>query len=480
MRDPQSLLEALATQSYDPVERLEEALDRIKRLEPEVNAFITLEDPEKLRRLAEESHRRIKQGKARRLEGVLVAVKDNISTDWLPTTAGSRMLECYKPPYNAHVVGKLLEEGAIIVGKTNMDEFAMGSTGEFSAFGPTKNPWDTRRVPGGSSSGSGAALAYKAVDLALGSDTGGSIRLPGAYTATVGLKPTYGAVSRRGLIPYANSLEQIGPMARSVRDLALLYSVIAGPDPLDATSLESKPPDPTSLSMIDPRRLKLCIVREVLEASSKHVAREFERVIERLESEGVGVETVSLRLQEYVLPTYYIIAMAEAASNLARYDGGLYNCPGIREPGWERQNIAARSRLFGAEVRKRIAMGVFVLSEGYRDEYYVLATRVRRLVRDEVLRLTRECLVATPTSPVTPPLLGERLRDPLSLYALDLATVTANLAGVPALQIPIALTSEGPVGLQLMARPWGEETLFETGLLVEEVTGLAGVAAGEG
>ncbi|MCE4618502.1 MAG: Asp-tRNA(Asn)/Glu-tRNA(Gln) amidotransferase subunit GatA [Desulfurococcales archaeon] len=472
-----TIYQQLQTGDYDPVEAFEKAWERITRHEKTVNAFITIDDYNKLRVKAEEASKRIRSGEAGLLEGVLVAVKDNISTSWLPTTAGSRMLSCYQPPYNAYVVERLLEAGAIIVGKTNMDEFAMGSTGEFSAFGPTRNPWDLERVPGGSSSGSGAALAYRAVDLALGSDTGGSIRLPGAYTATVGLKPTYGAVSRRGLIPYANSLEQIGPMARSVIDTALLYKVISGYDPLDATSIKGPGIELERLQPADPSKLKICVIKEVLEASQKQVVAAFTRVIEKLEANGADVNYVSLKSQRYVLPTYYIIAMAEAASNLARYDGGIYNCGSLKMPTWEEQNIRVRSMLFGREVKRRIAMGVFVLSEGYRDEYYVLATRVRRMVRDEVLGLTRDCIIASPTSPVPPPKLGERISDPLSLYALDLATVTANLAGVPALQLPIATTSEGPVGIQLMARPWGEEDLFNTGLLIEEITGLRGVYA---
>lgn len=473
----QPIYEILRASEYDPVEAFESAWERVSKHEEEINAFITLDDYSRLRSKAEESLNRIRKGEARILEGVLVGVKDNISTNWLPTTAGSKMLSCYKPPFNAHVVDRLLDAGAIIVGKTNMDEFAMGSTGEFSAFGPTRNPWDPQRVPGGSSSGSGAALAYRAVDMALGSDTGGSIRLPGAYTATVGLKPTYGSVSRRGLIPYANSLEQIGPMARTVLDVALLYNVISGHDPLDATSIKEDNRQLEDIKPVEPRRLNICIVEEVVGSTDKKVAGEFYNIIDELEGEGASISSVSLKWQKYVLPAYYTIAMAEAASNLARYDGGLYNCGKQRMLSWEEQNRRVRTSLFGREVKRRIAMGVFVLSEGYRDEYYVQATRVRRLVRDEILALTRKCIIAIPTSPVPPPKIGERIGDPISLYALDLATVTANLAGIPALQLPVSITGEGPVGLQVMAGPWKEIELFRTGLLIEEITGLRGVYA---
>ena len=476
MKKRGSLAQQLASGVYNPVERLEEALYLISRLEEEVNAFITLLPEERLREEAREAQRRILEGKARPLEGVLVAVKDNISVRGLRATAGSKMLSCYKPPYNAHVVERLVDAGAIIVGKTNMDEFAMGSTGEYSAYGPTRNPWDMGRVPGGSSSGSAAALAYAAVDLALGSDTGGSIRLPAAFTATVGLKPTYGAVSRRGLIPYANSLEQIGPMARSVRDLALLYSVIAGRDPLDATSIDYQPPDPYTLEPRDPEAVRLCVPEEIIDASEAPVKAAFEGLLSRLEAQGATIEYFRAPWTSLVLPAYYTIAMAEAASNLARYDGSLYPCHDSRARTWEELNVEARTRLFGPEVKRRIAMGVLVLSEGYRDEYYVKAAKIRRLVRDRVLGIVRECIIGQPTSPVLPPRLGERLGDPLQLYALDISTVTANLAGVPALQLPVSVEPL-PVGAQLMARPRGEVDLFELGLLVEEITGLAGVSA---
>ena len=484
MRRPPSIawaVEEARSGGLDPLGLLEEVLGEIARWEPLVNAYISIDSPGSLWERAAESLERIRSGTPRPLEGVPVAVKDNISTSWLPTTAGSLFLRGYKPPYNAHVVERLLDAGAIIVGKTNMDEFAMGSTGEYSAYGPTRNPWDPSRVPGGSSSGSAAALAYGGALGALGSDTGGSVRLPASYTATVGLKPTYGAVSRRGLVPYANSLEQIGPMARSVRDLAILYSVIAGPDPLDATSMDYEPPDPWGLEPLEPGEARLCSIREVSRAAEEGVSRVYERLLAKLESLGVVVEEVDLGpVSSVVLESYYTIAMAEAASNLARYDGGLYPCPGVPGRSWEELVVSSREACLGREVKRRILMGTLVLSEGYRDEYYVLATRARRLVRDRVLSLTRDCILATPTSTVLPPRLGERAGDPLALYAMDVATVIANLAGVPALSLPAGFHEGLPVGLQLMAAPWREDLLFRAGLLVEEATGLSGVAAGGG
>ncbi len=473
----EALIEA-STGGLDPVGLVEEAYRAIASWEPGVNAFITLRPRHEALEEARESLERIEAGRPRPLEGVPVAVKDNIWVRGLPATAGSRFLETFRPPYDAHVVERLRGAGAIIVGKTNMDEYAMGSTGENSGYGPTRNPWDPSRVPGGSSSGSAAALAYGGAMLALGSDTGGSVRLPAAYTATVALRPTYGAVSRRGLIPYANSMDQIGPMARSVRDVALLYSIIAGGDPGDSTSVDHEPPDPWSLEPAMPENLRICSLRGVVEASEEPVRVEYEQLLARLESQGVRVEEVDLPLLDAALPAYYTIAMAEAASNLARYDGGLYPCRGVEAKTWRELNVEAREACFGREVKRRIVMGVLVLSEGYRDEYYLLAARVRRLIAEAVWKAASECILAMPTATVLPPRLGERAGDPLALYAMDLSTVLASLAGVPALSLPIGFRHGLPVGLQLMAGRWGERLLFEAGLLVEELTGLAGVVAG--
>jgi len=462
----------------DPVEHAYKVLEAIERWEGRVNAFISLESPELIVEEAERVAKSIKSGeRVGRLAGLIVSVKDNICTSFLPTTAGSRMLDPYIPPYNATVVERILAEDGIVVGKTNLDEFAMGSTTELSAFGPTRNPWDLERVPGGSSGGSAASLAYGGSDLSLGSDTGGSARLPAAYTATVGLKPTYGLVSRYGLIPYGNSLEQISPMARSVRDVALLLDVIGGWDPLDATSLKVDRLSTFTMEAVDPRRVTICIVRELVEGAEEAIEKAFWALIKRLESEGVELVEERLPVASRALPAYYTIAFAEAASNLARYDGVFYPMKG-RSGSWEEHVGEARVRGFGREVKKRILMGVYALSEGYRDEYYIAATKIRRVVRDEMLKLTRRCIVASQASPILPPRLGERLDDPLKLYAMDVYTVIANLAGIPALVQPVGFHDGLPIGVQWMAGPLEEGKLVSLGLLVEELTGLRGVVAG--
>jgi len=456
--------------SLDPHKIIEEVYRNIRRCERKVNAYITLEGEDIVAEKVEEAVRR-----GGRLAGIPVAVKDNISTKDIMTTAGSRVLEGYIPPFDATVVKRLKDEGAVIVGKTDLDEFAMGSTTEFSAYGVTRNPWDLSRVAGGSSGGSGAALAYRGCELALGSDTGGIVRLPSAYTATYALKPTYGLVSRYGLIPYANSLEQISPMARSVEDLALLLEVIAGWDPRDSTSLKIKRVRFKGLKPMDFADIRLCVPVDLLELAERGVEREFWRIVERLEGEGSEVSEVRMPWARNSLPAYYTIALAEAASNLARYDGILYPTEGLGS-NFEDHVIKARAR-FGPEVKRRILLGTFVLSEGYRDRYYVAATKMRRLVRDEVVRLALKCTIAVPSSPTLPPRVGERISDPLLLYALDVYNVIANLAGVPALSMPIGFHDGLPVGLQLMAAPLQEERLIRTGLAVEELTGLKGVVA---
>ena len=456
----------------DPLEHAESVLARIREWEPRVHAYLSLRTGEVIS-IAEDAARRIRSGRARRLEGLIVAVKDNIFTSSMPTTAASRFLEGFTPGYSATVVERLEREGAIIVGKTNMDEFGMGSTTENSAFGPTRNPIDTDRVPGGSSGGSAAALAYGGADLALGSDTGGSVRLPAAYTGIVGLKPTYGAVSRYGLVPYANSLEQIGPMGRSVMDVALLYSVIAGHDPRDATSLPGyTPPEPDRLGPADPRSVRICVVQELVEGAHSGVRDVITRLLRELEEAGARVEEASIPELRGALASYYTIATAEAASNLARYDGSIYRCRLSPPPrNWEDLVVRSRTECFGSEVKRRILMGVYALSTGYREMAYLAATGLRRRIRDAVRRLTGRCVLASPTSPEPPPLLGEKLVDPASMYLLDLDTVTANLAGVPALTQPAGTYGGLPVGIQWMGPPKGEEELFRLGLLVEVLKG---------
>ncbi|MGC9071139.1 MAG: Asp-tRNA(Asn)/Glu-tRNA(Gln) amidotransferase subunit GatA [Acidilobus sp.] len=477
MKTASETIEQILTGSLTPRDHLADILDEIRKREEIVRAYITLEEESKLEVFAKSVEKALQAGLRPRLAGLLVAVKDNISTSFMPTTAGSKVLRGYVPPFNATVVERILREGGIVIGKANMDEFAMGSTTELSAYGPTRNPWDLERVPGGSSGGSAAALAYGGADLALGSDTGGSIRLPAAYTATYGLKPTYGLVSRYGLIPYANSLEQIGPMARSVEDIALLLDVIAGYDPRDATSLRIERSSYYPIKPSYDKRPRVCVPRELIEGSEEHVAKTIMRTLDRLEANGVGVEyDVSIPSLTRALPVYYTIALAEAASNLARYDGKLYPFM-AKGPTYTETASGTRREGFGWEVRRRILLGVMALSEGYRDEFYVAAAKGRRLIRDDVLKLTSRCFIAGAVSPVLPPRLGERITDPLLLYALDVYTVVANLAGVPSLTIPVGFHEGLPVGMQVMGNPLSEPQLLSLGLLLEELTGLRGVKA---
>ncbi len=470
------LIEAFSKGDLDPVDHAMEVYDRVQRYDREYNAYVSLESIDVVLEQAVESRKRYREGRQRRLEGLIIGVKDNISTNFLPTTAASRMLDGYVPPFNATVVERIIREGGIVIGKTNLDEFAMGSTTELSAFFPTRNPWDPGRVPGGSSGGSAAALAYGGSDLALGSDTGGSARAPAAYTATVGLKPTYGLVSRYGLIPYANSLEQIAPMARSVRDVALLLEVIAGFDPKDATTLNVERIEVSGEVPEDPGKVSICVIPELLEGAEKPIVSAFNKLVGKLEAEGSRVMEAKLPAARYALPAYYTIAFSEAASNLARYDGVLYKARG--DSGvWEEYVSQARRKGFGEEVRRRILMGTFALSEGYREEYYVAATRLRRVIRDEVLSMASRCVIATPAMPVMPPHLGERVKDPIQLYLMDAYTVIANLSGAPALVQPIDFFEGLPIGIQWIGNKLGERELIRLGLLVEEITGIRGVVA---
>ncbi|MFQ5844974.1 MAG: Asp-tRNA(Asn)/Glu-tRNA(Gln) amidotransferase subunit GatA [Planctomycetota bacterium] len=398
------------------------------------------------------------------LGGIPVAVKDNLCTLGTPTTCGSRLLENFVPRYDAHVVERLKEAGAVLFGKTNLDEFAMGSSTENSGFGPTRNPHALDRTPGGSSGGSAAAVAAGLVPLALGSDTGGSIRQPAAFCGIVGVKPTYGCVSRYGLVAFASSLDQVGPMARSVEDAALLLEVIAGHDSRDATSsvraLPALRPDPPPSSL---RGLKIGIPSQFF---GKGLADEVRAAVGAAQSVvsnlGAEVQRVELPLTEYAIPVYYVVAPSEASSNLARYDGVRY---GMRVDADETVAMfsATRGRGFGREAKRRILLGTFSLSSGYLDAYYAHAQAVRAAMRRELEGvLARVDLVLTPTTPTVAFRLGEKVDDPLAMYLTDVLTVTANLCGVPALSLPCGRSSEGlPIGLQLMGKRFGEADLFQ-------------------
>jgi len=433
----------------------------ISEREPTVRAFLTLADKEELKAQASAQ-------KEKPLRGLPIAVKDNICTLEFPTTCASKLLERYRSPFEATAVARLKAAGMVVQGKTNLDEFAMGSSTENSAFGPTRNPWDPERVPGGSSGGSAAAVAAGEALAALGSDTGGSVRQPAALCGVVGLRPTYGLVSRYGLVAFASSLDTIGPITRSVHDAALLLSVIAGHDPKDSTSLPVPPQDYTQGLRPSLAGLRLGLpVEYVPKELGPEVLALVERWCATIEELGGQVVRLSLPLTEYALPTYYLIASAEASANLARYDGVRYT---LRVPAEGVGEMIAQSRAlgFGREVKRRIALGTFALSAGYYDQYYGKAQRVRTLIAQEFAEaFQRVDLIFGPTSPTPAFRLGEKA-DPLSMYLSDLFTIPSALAGLPAISIPGGRVDGLPFGLQLIGPRLSEARLLSAALALEE------------
>jgi aspartyl-tRNA(Asn)/glutamyl-tRNA(Gln) amidotransferase subunit A len=441
----------------------QQALDRIAALDPGLHAFNTVVADRAIAR-AETIDRGRDRLRDAPLLGVPVALKDNLCTNGVRTTASSRMLERYVPPYDATAVSRLEAAGAIVVGKTNCDEFAMGSSNENSAFGPARNPWAADRIPGGSSGGSAVAVAAGMVPLALGSDTGGSIRQPAAMSGVVGLKPTYGRVSRYGLIAFASSLDQIGPMTRRVRDAAIALRAIAGLDPADATSAAEPVADYEAALTGDVRGLRVGIpARMMASGVDPDVARMFDTAVDVLAARGAALVDVELPHARHAIATYYLVATAEASSNLARFDGVRY---GLRADGsgesLQTMYARTRGRGFGAEVKRRIMLGTYVLSAGYYDAYYLKAQQVRTLILHDYHRaFERVDAVAMPTSPTPAFRLGEKSADPLQMYLADVFTVSANLAGLPAISVPCGFAgAQLPVGLQLTGRPFDEGTLL--------------------
>jgi aspartyl-tRNA(Asn)/glutamyl-tRNA(Gln) amidotransferase subunit A len=413
------------------------------------------------------------------LKGIPLSIKDNICTEGYNTECCSKILEGFIPPYDATVIQKLKKAGAIILEtKTNMDEFAFGSSTENSYFGPTHNPWDLDCVPGGSSGGSAAAVASDEAIMALGSDTGGSIRQPAAFCGIVGLKPTYGRVSRYGLIAFASSLDQIGPITKDVRDCALLMNVISGYDPKDSTSVDIEVPDYTKSLKVDVKGIKIAIPREYfVEGMNVEVKSFVEKAINQLKDMGADYQEVSLPHTQYAVPVYYIIATAEASSNLARFEGVQY---GLRreDRGEKTENRViemyknTRGQGFGQEAKRRILLGTFALSCGYYDAYYLRALKVRTLIKQDFDRVFKEfdCII-TPTSPTPAFKIGERTDNPLEMYLSDIYTISANLAGIPAISIPCGYTKDDlPVGLQILAKPFNEEILFNLAFAYEQNT----------
>ena len=456
--------EAIKKGETTAVEAAECCFARMKEMEPEVHAFINL-DEERAMDQAKKVQKEIEEGKLTGpLAGVPVAVKDNICTKGLATTCGSRMLEHFVPPYDAFAARKLKEAGMVILGKANMDEFAMGSTTETSWYGVTRNPWNTDHVPGGSSGGSCAAVAAKECFYALGSDTGGSIRQPSSFCGVTGIKPTYGTVSRQGLVAYGSSLDQIGPIGKDVADCAALLQVIAGHDPGDSTSLEREPWDFSESLKGDGAGLRVGLPRDYFgEGLDEDVRRAVLQVAENLKEQGAAVEEFDLGLVPYAIPAYYVIASAEASSNLSRFDGVKYGFRAEGEEGLHDMYKKTRSQGFGPEVKRRIMLGSFVLSSGYYDAYYLKALRTKALIKQAFDKaFERFDVILAPAAPTTAPRLGESLQDPLKMYLGDIYTVSVNLAGLPAICLPCGADKEGlPIGVQMIADCFGEEKMIQ-------------------
>ena len=453
---------------------VEEHLETIRSGEPEIHAFNLVLADEALA-AADEVDRRVAAGEdPGPLAGVPVALKDNLCTRGVPTTCSSRILEGWLPPYDATVVERLAAAGAVVVGKTNLDEFAMGSSTENSAFGVTRNPLDPTRVPGGSSGGSAAAVAAGFAPLALGSDTGGSIRQPAALCGVVGVKPTYGAVSRYGLVAFASSLDQIGPFARTVSDAALLLETIGGHDPRDSTSIPEPAAGLTEVLGRGVEGLRIGVIKELsgdgLEGIADDVRSRLGEAVSALDAAGATVETTSVPSTVYGLSAYYVIAPAEASSNLARYDGVRYGLR-VDAPNAGDMNTATRTAGFGDEVKRRIMLGTYALSAGYYDAYYGKSQKVRTLIVQDFARAYEEFdLLLCPTAPTTAFPIGEKTADPMTMYLNDVCTIPSNLAGHPAMSVPFGAGDDGmPVGVQILAPAMGEPTMFQAAAVLEAV-----------
>jgi len=470
------LHQQLINKERSAVEMTQAALNQIERLEPKLQSFLHVTADQALDQ-ANQVDRKIAAGEEiALLAGIPIAIKDNLCTLGIPTTCGSRILEHFIPPYESTVTQKLRAAGAVILGKTNLDEFAMGSSTENSGFQLTANPWDLERVPGGSSGGSAAAVAGEECLIALGSDTGGSIRQPASFCGIVGMKPTYGLVSRYGLVAFASSLDQIGPFARRVEDSAILLNAIAGHDPKDATSLNVKIPDYLAALKpnLKPRRgLKIGVIQETFgEGLDPEVEQAVTRAISVLQDLGAEIRVISCPRFRYGLPTYYIIALSEASANLARYDGVKY---GFRHPDADnliQMYSKTRAEGFGAEVKRRIMIGTYALSAGYYDAYYLKAQKVRTLIKQDFERAFSQVeVLVSPTTSTTAFKAREKTADPLTMYLSDLMTIPVNLAGLPALSLPCGFDRQGlPIGMQLIGSVLGETRLFEVAHAYEQAT----------
>lgn len=473
-KNASELSSMLKNKEISSVELTKSVFDRIKAVEGKVDAYVTL-DEENALKSAEKADEKINSGEEiSPLTGIPMGIKDNISTKNLRTTCASKMLENYVPPFNASVMDKLENLGVVVTGKLNMDEFAMGSSTENSFFKPTKNPFDLERIPGGSSGGSAAAVAACEAVVALGSDTGGSIRQPASYCGVVGLKPTYGSVSRYGLVAFASSLDQIGPLGKSVEDVAMVQSAIAGFDKMDATSAYREYPDYYKNLKADVKGLKIGLPKEYFgKGIDPFVKESVLDAVKELEKQGAEVKEISLPSTDYALSAYYIISSAEASSNLARYDGVRYGFRAENYDGLMDMYEKTRSEGFGDEVKRRILLGTFVLSSGFFDAYYKKAKLLQRRISAEFSEQFKDIdVIAAPTVPTPAFRLGENMDDPLKMYATDICTVTVNIAGLPALSVPCAYTEKGlPVGLQLIGNKFDEQKLLDTAFTFEKIKG---------
>ncbi len=476
MTSIQDLHQQLINKERSAVEITTEVLNRIEKFEPKVQSFLMITGDQALAQAKTVDEKIARGENIGLLEGIPIAIKDNMCTKGIRTTCGSRILENFVPSYESTVTQKLKDAGAIIVGKTNMDEFAMGSSTENSGYHTTNNPWDITRVPGGSSGGSAAAVASGECVVALGSDTGGSIRQPASLCGVVGLKPTYGLVSRFGLVAYASSLDQIGPFGRSVEDTAILLQAIAGYDPKDSTSLNV--PIPNYLQSLHPNfhtrsKLKIGIIQETFgQGLDNEVKESVEKAIEVLQDLGAEVQVISCPRFGYGLPAYYIIAPSEASANLARYDGVKYGIRNEESANLLEMYTKTRAKGFGTEVKRRIMLGTYALSAGYYDAYYLKAQKVRTLIKEDFeSAFAKVDLLICPTSPTTAFKTGEKTEDPLNMYLSDLTTIPVNLAGLPALSIPCGFDRQNlPIGMQLIGNVLKEELLLQVAYAYEQAT----------
>jgi aspartyl-tRNA(Asn)/glutamyl-tRNA(Gln) amidotransferase subunit A len=464
----EQIVKGVKNRDFSAEEYISQILERIEKIDGQINAFVTVDDAGALKK-ARSIDKKIRDGEDKKnigsLAGVAVGIKDNICTSGLKTTCASKMLEDYVSPYDATVVKKLKDSDAIIVGKLNLDEFAMGSTTEFSKYGATRNPWNINYVAGGSSGGSAAGVAALECALSLGSDTGGSVRCPASFCSVVGLKPTYGRVSRFGLISYANSLEQIGPMGKTVSDTMMVMNSISGMDDNDQTTLSN---EEQKFTLENKRNIRVGLVKELVEGTEPEISRCIYSAMDLFSRSDCKCEETSMKSIEFALASYYTIAMAEASSNLARYDNiryGFESSPDSYE--WNTYFAKVRSN-FGEEVKRRIIIGTYVLSSGYYGKYYLKAQKVRTMLKEELSSLYKKYdVLIAPTMPVLPFKFGEKIDDPLKMYMIDIDTVIANLTGIPAISVPAGFSKGLPIGLQIMADELQEQILFEAASLFE-------------